>query len=467
MKKTKIVCSIGPASNDYDTMKQMIINGMDCALIDITLPGYEDRKLAYDIVKLLNHDMDTNVATLFDTEGPDFRAGAVENKAVELVEGETIKVVKNEVLGNKEQINVNYKEIIDKSGIGDDIIIDSGKIELHIIGKGDDYLDCRIIVGGTLTNRRPLRVPCVDFGIDFINEKYKSDIKFACDNDGDFIALSFISYAQDVEEIRNLVTEYGKPDIQLISKIESVKGVENIDEIIEVSDGIMFSRLMLGLEVPIRTVPILQKTIIDKCRKAGKICIIAHEMLTSMCINARPSRSEVCDVANAIIEGPDAIMLSAETQVGKYPAVAVKYMADICADTEPYANEIRDFNYDGPINNAEAIAKTAVELSKELDIKTLFAATISGYTAKEISYLRPSSVVLAGCPDARVCRSIALNWGIYSTIIGQFETMEEVVGAAKKAAKESLYLQRGDRIIVTGGFPRGISTNVMEITEIE
>lgn len=467
MKKTKIICSIGPASNDYDTMKQMIINGMDAALIDIALPNYEDRKLAVDIVNLLNHDMGTNVATFFDTEGPDFRTGAIENKAIELVEGESIKIIKTEVLGTKDVVSVNYDQIVDKCDIGDDIIIDGGQIELQVIKKESDSLICRIINGGVLKNRTPLRVPCVDFEIDFITEKYKEDIKFACENGADFIALSFISYASDIAQIRELVTEYGRPDIQLIAKIESVKGVENIDEIIAASDGIMFSRLMLGLEVPLRTVPILQKTLIDKARRVAKTCIIAHEMLNSMCQNARPSRKEVCDVANAIIEGPDAIMLSSETQVGKYPAEAVKYMADICSDTEPYASEMRTFPHITPTNHPEAIANVVANLATDVDIKVIFAATMSGLTAKMIGNLRPDCAIIAGCPDNKICRSIALSYGIYSIVIGQFDSMEEVVLEAKKVLKETLYLQKGDKIVVTGGFPRGIPTNLMEITEID
>ena len=454
MKKTKIICSIGPSSAKYETFKQMVLNGMNVARINFSHATEEEKTTALNLVKKANEELGTYVAVLFDTKGPDFRTGNMTNDAINLVEGKTIKLVKDDILGTEEAIPVNYKDALDNLEVGNDVLIEDGLMHLKVIEKIPNGVNCEIIDGGVLASRKSINVPGVDLHLNFISDQDKEDIIYACEHDGDYLALSFVSSKEDVLAARKILKEYGREDMQIISKIESHRAIKNIDDIIEVSDGIMVARGDLGVEVPMNKLPILQKEIIDKCRKKGRTVIVATEMLASMYTSSRPTRAEISDVANAVLDGTDAVMLSGETTIGKHPADAVKYMADTCIEAEEYYDYAHQKSYAKENNIPSAIAHNVVESANLLNVKLIIAATTSGSSAKKISTLKPKSIIAAACPDAKVARALALNYGVYPVIVGYYNTIDELMEYCKKEANKVMKLEKGDIIIVTGGFPR-------------
>lgn len=469
MKRTKIICSIGPVSRNYNTMKSMIQNGMNVARINFSHADETEKRETIELVRQLNKDLNTFVGILFDTKGPDFRTGVVEGDGIELIDGNTIRIVKEDVIGNQERITVNYKDAIDAIEVDNIILLEDGLMKLLVIDKDAEGITCKIINGGILGSRKGVSVPGVKLNIPFISDQDKEDIKYACENDGDFLALSFVSCKEDILEVRKLMAEYGNTTMQIISKIESETAIKNIDEIIENSDGVMVARGDLGVEVPMQQLPILQKMIIKKCREKGKFCIVATEMLASMYKNPRPTRAEVTDIANAVLDGADAVMLSGETTVGKHPVEAVKYMADICENTELY------LDYESICEDCQkkditgTIARSVIDVANILDTKLIVAATMTGYTAKRISTLRPKSYILAGCPTEKVALSLSLNWGVFPTIVNVYNSTDEVVEDAIKKAKEFTNLKSGDIVVITGGFPNNTenkTTNFLKIQEI-
>lgn len=467
MKKTKIICSIGPASRNYETMKKMIDAGMNVARINFSHADETERRETIEIVNKINEDHGTNVGILFDTKGPDFRTGVVENDEIVLEEGKLIKIVKDDVVGNSEQITVNYKESIDKITVGSNVLIEDGLMKLEVIEKIDNGVLCKIITGGVLGSRKGINVPGVSLDVPFISEQDYEDIIYACKNNGDFLALSFVNSKEDIFEAQKILEEQGCADMQIVSKVESVEGIENIDEIIEYSDGIMVARGDLGVEIPVQELPILQKMIIDKCRKKGKFCIVATEMLTSMQKNARPTRAEVSDIANAVLDRTDAVMLSGETTIGKYPVEAVTYMADICKTTESHIDYEDNVVSEISPNITSTIARSVIESAKLLDVKVIATPTMSGYTARTISNLRPKSLILAITPDKKTSLSLALNWGVYPTVAPLYNTSDEIIENSIKKAKEFMNLETNDLIIVTGGFPSELAVKTTNFLKIE
>lgn len=471
MKKTKIICSMGPSSYNEPTMRKMIQNGMNVARINFSHADYEERKTTEDLVHFFNEKENANIAILFDTKGPDLRTCVFEGDYIELVEGSTIRITKEDKLGTSESITFNYPQVIDNLKVGTDILLDDGLIRLTVteVDADGNGVTCAIINGAKIKSRRGVNIPGVDLDVPFISEEDESDIKYACEHDGDFLGISFVSTANDVHAARALLKKYGKPEMQIITKVETAKAIENLDAIIDASDAIMVARGDLGVEVPMHELPILQKLMIQKCREKGKICIVATEMLASMYTSARPTRAEVSDIANAVLDGCDAVMLSGETTIGKYPAEAVKFMADICENSEKYYDYDYEFDSERKHDITETIARSVVASAKLLDIKVIVAATMSGYSAKRISNLKPDSFILAACPTEATARSLALNWGVYAVLVPVYNSTDEVVTDAKAKAKEFMELKEHDVIVVTGGFPNNTevkSTNFMKIEEI-
>lgn len=469
MKKTKIVCSIGPASSEYATFKKMVEAGMNVARINFSHATIEERETVVRLVKKVNEELNTHVAVLYDTKGPDFRTGILENGSIELVEGNNIRLTKEDVVGNEERLTVNYKEALDDIHIGDHILLEDGLMELLVIDKDSNGLDCKVIAGGVLGDRKGINVPGVTLNVPFISDQDREDIIYAAHHDGNFLALSFVDEAADVLAVREILKDQNREDMQIISKIESETGIQNLDDIIRVSDGIMVARGDLGVEVPIVNLPMYQKNIIDKCRQQGKFCIVATEMLTSMQKNARPTRAEVSDIANAVLDGTDAVMLSGETTMGKHPIEAVKYMANICSNTEKYLDyqSIPTTEYQDDIPST--IARGIVAATNAIEIKAISCATTSGYTARKISNLRPKTIILAGCPNEAVADSLAIHFGVYPVVLALGKSTDELVADCTKLAKEKLGLKTGDRVIVTGGFPNHMEvkkTNFMKIEEL-
>lgn len=467
MKKTKIICSIGPASSNYDVMREMVLSGMNVARINFSHATLEERKEVEEVVAKVNKDLGTNVAILYDTKGPDFRTGVMAEGGIKLEEGNIIRIVKKDVLGTEESFTVNYKNVLKDINIGDKVLLEDGLMKLVVIDKEDDDLVCRVLAGGLLKSKKGINVPGVDLHIEFLSSEDVSDIVYACEKKGDFLALSFVNSKENILAVREILKEHNS-DMKIISKIESGIALQNLDEIIEYSDGIMVARGDLGVEIPCEQIPIVQKEIIKKCREQGKTCIVATEMLASMYTSARPTRAEVTDIANAVLDGCDAVMLSGETTVGKYPIDAVRYMARICENTEEHIDYDMD-RREAHCDITGAIAHSAVEVSNSLKAKLIIAATMSGYTARKISNLKPRCLVLATCPNDRVAKSLALDWGVYTKITKVYESTDEVVEDAILKAKEFANLQSKDIIIITGGLPNNTEnkqTNLMKIEEI-
>ena len=468
MKKTKIICSIGPSSVNPDIMEEMVKNGMNVARINFSHATHEERENVVNSVKEVRRRTGENIAILYDTKGPEFRNGELENGEIELISGKTISIVKENVLGNSERFSVNHPEAIDSLNVGNTILLENGLMSMEVIEKNSDSVLCKIINGGILGNRKSLSVPGVYLNIPFISEIDYEDITYACNHDADYIALSFVSNKDDVLSVREILKENNREDIKLISKIESTTGVENIESILSVSDGIMVARGDLGVEARMEELPYLQKMMIKKARAYSKICIVATEMLESMKKSARPTRAEVSDVANAVMDGTDAVMLSGETTTGKYPVETVSYMSQICEETERHVtfDELPDFRRKN--NVVEMVSVAASTSANNLDAKLIVASTMSGYTARKISNLRPNALILAQCISESVARSLALYYGVYTKNIPVFDTTDEILNESLKNEKNFIELNKDDIIVITGGSHtlENKSTNLLKIERI-
>ena len=467
MKKTKIICSIGPASNEPDVMEKMVLAGMNVARINFSHATIEEREKVISSVKEVRKRTGMNVAILYDTKGPEFRSGILENGEITLVDGNIIRVVKDDILGTEEKITVNHPQALDTLEVGDIILLENGLMKIEVISCEEDGVTCRIINGGVLGNKKSLSVPNKKLDIPYISTQDREDIIYACNNEADYLAISFVSTKEEVLEVRELLKENNQEDLPIICKIENALGIENLEEILEVSEGIMVARGDLGTETCMETLPLVQKDMIKKAREHGKIAIVATEMLESMKKNARPTRAEISDVANAVLDGTDAVMLSGESTVGKYPIETVKFMSDICEATENQADFEGRFNYCKYFGATQTISTCVVESAKLMNSKLIVAATVSGFTARKISNLKPNCLILASCPNEKIGRRLALNWGVYPTVVPILGTMDEVINASVAKAKEFMPLEKGNNIIVTGGFPTGVTktTNLMKIEE--
>lgn len=470
MKKTKIICSLGPVTRNYETFKEIVLAGMNVARTNFSHATLEERALDEEMIDRVNAELGIHIAKLYDTKGPDLRTCNFEGDYIDLVEGKTIRVVDEDIIGTAEKITFNYRQVIKDLRVGHLILLDDGLIRLEVISEDTDGgVTCKSLDTATIKSKRGTNIPGVKLDIPFISEDDERDIKYACDHDGDFLGISFVSSADDVKQARKLLEKYGKPEMKIITKVETASAIENLDEIIDESDAIMVARGDLGVEVPMKEIPILQKLMIQKCREKGKICIVATEMLASMYTNSRPTRAELTDIANAVFDGADAVMLSGETTIGKYPVDAVKYMAEICENTEQYVDFEGVFASERDLDITETIATSVVESANMLNAKLIVAATVSGYTASKISNLKPNSLILAACSTEKVARSLALNWGVYSTVVPVYNSTDEVINDSKVKAKEFMELEKDDVIVITGGFPNtyeGHSTNLMKIEQI-
>lgn len=467
MKKTKIICSIGPASDSVEVMSKMVNNGMDCARINFSHATEESILKTIEVIREVRKVSNAPVAIMYDTKGPEFRTLKFKDGGVTLKKGETIKMSKTCILGNEDEFGVNHSKAIDFIKIDDKVLIDNALFELKVIDKKEDYLVLEALNDGKIQDNKTINVPGVNLKLKFISEADKKDIEFASKHSCDYLALSFVNSKEDVIEAQKIIKDAGG-DASIISKIESHKGIENIDEIIDVSDGIMVARGDLGVNVPMEKLPILQKKIIKKCREKGKFAIVATEMLASMYENPRPTRAEVSDIANAILDGTDCVMLSGETTVGKYPIDSVKIMDKVCKYVESTVDYTKHISYKGAIKTSDTIAKLVVEAVEYSDIKLIVTTTMTGFTARKISNLRPNSIILACCPSKHLAEKVVLNFGVKPIITKIYENTDEMVENARKMAEKEFNLKKGDLIVVTGGFPLGEAetTNYLRIMEI-
>lgn len=470
MKKTKIICSIGPATQSWEKFKGIVDAGMNVARINFSHATLEERKQDEDLVKRANDELGTNIAILYDTKGPDLRTCTFDGDYIELVEGSTIRIVEEDLKdkGNKEKISFNYRNIVKDLKVGMSVLLDDGFYKLVVEEVLDDEVVCRIINGGTIKSRRGVCIPGIKLDIPFVSEEDKSDIQYACEHDGDYLALSFVNSADDVQEVRKLCTQFGKPNMKIISKVETQYAMDNLKEIVEMSDYIMIARGDLGIETGVENLPLYQQMMIDECHLQGKGVIMATQMMSSMKHNIRPTNAEVTDVANAVLQGCDAIMTSDETTMGEYPVETIQKMNEICEKVESYCRFENDSFVNTEKDITSTIAESVVTASNDIEAKVIVAATMSGHTARKISNLRPVAPILATVPNQKVARELALNYGVYPVLVKEYNSTDEVVNDGKEKAIDFAKLNKGDYVIITGGFPNTGNkiTNFMKIEEI-
>lgn len=470
MKKTKIICSIGPATQSWEKFKGIVDAGMNVARINFSHATLEERKQDEDLVKRANDELGTNIAILYDTKGPDLRTCTFDGDYIELVEGNTIRIVEEDLKdkGNKEKISFNYRNIVKDLKVGMSVLLDDGFYKLVVEEVLDDEVVCRIINGGTIKSRRGVCIPGIKLDIPFVSEEDKSDIQYACEHDGDYLALSFVNSADDVQEVKKLCAQFGKPNMKIISKVETQYAMDNLKEIVEMSDYIMIARGDLGIETGVENLPLHQQMMIDECHLQGKGVIMATQMMSSMKHNIRPTNAEVTDVANAVLQGCDAIMTSDETTMGEYPVETIQKMNEICEKVESYCRFENDSFVNTEKDITSTIAESVVTASNDIEAKVIVAATMSGHTARKISNLRPVAPILATVPNQKVARELALNYGVYPVLVKEYNSTDEVVNDGKEKAIDFAKLNKGDYVIITGGFPNTGNkiTNFMKIEEI-
>ncbi len=470
MKKTKIICSIGPSTQKWENFKGLVDAGMNVARINFSHATMEERELDESLIKRANEELGANIATLYDTKGPDLRTCTFDGDYIDLVAGETIKIVEEDVLGNKERISFNYKGILKDLKPGMSVLVDDGFYKLIVEETEADgsSVTCRIVNGGTIKSRRGVCIPGIKLDIPYVSEQDREDIKYACDKDGDFLAISFVNCADDIRDVRKLCAEFGKPNMTIISKVETQYAMDNLDEIVDETDIVMVARGDLGVETGVENLPLYQQMMIDKCRAKGKRVIMATQMMSSMKHSIRPTNAEVTDVANAVLAGCDAVMTSDETTMGEFPVETIQNMAEICKKVESYYRYDNKYIYTNK-DKTSIIAQGVVSASNQLESKVIVAATMSGHTASAISNLRPNALILATVPNEKVAKSLALNYGVYSSVVGEYSSTDEIVKDGKEQAKKFMNLKKGDEIIITGGFPNTGKkvTNFMKIEDID
>lgn len=455
MKKTKIVCTIGPATKDVEVLKEMMLEGMNVARINFSHGSYEDQKVYVEAIKKAREEVNLPVALLLDTQGPEIRTGKLENDSVELKTGNKIILTNKEVLGNEDKIFMNFEDLYKDVKQGTIILVDDGKIELVVDKIENEDIFCTITNGGKLGNRKSINLPGTEVNLPALKEKDVQDLKDGCKAGFDYVSASFVRTANDVKEIRKVLDENGGEDIKIISKIENRQGMDNIEEIVKISDGIMVARGDLGVEVPLEEVPLMQKRMIKLCNKYGKIVITATQMLESMTTNPRPTRAEVSDVANAIYDGTGAIMLSGESAMGKYPVECVKTMSKIANTVERDIDYWKNFDsneYDADNPNYEFNINHSICLTaKEMRAKAFVAYTEGGDTPRTIASFLPECPIYAITANERTYRQMALGWGIIPILIQADVNAKELISMGIEQLKEDGILIKGDIIAIAGG----------------
>ena len=449
IKRTKIVCTLGPASEKEEVLRELIKNGLNVCRLNFSHGDHEEHKARMDTVKKLREELNQPTAILLDTKGPEIRTGKFDVPEVLLEEGQTFTITMKDVMGNQEMCTVSYKGLADDVKPGDTILIDDGLVGLTVKEVNGDDIVCLVQNSGIVKNHKGVNVPGVKVNLPAITEKDRSDIEFGIEQGIDFIAASFVRKVSDVLAIREILEANNAEHIKIISKIENQEGVDNLDEIIAVSDGIMVARGDLGVEIPTEEIPVVQKLMIKKCNEAGKPVITATQMLDSMMRNPRPTRAEVTDVANAIYDGTDAIMLSGETAAGKYPLEAVKTMATIAKRAEE--TMINRHNVNKSSNVTDAISYATCTTAVDLEARAILTSTSSGHTARMVSKFRPSCPIIATTSNESVKRQLSLTWGVLPVMRDKSTNTDQVIENSIKAAKEANYVQEGDVVVITAG----------------
>ena len=468
MRKTKIICTLGPASESEEVLKKLMLEGMNVARFNFSHGTHEEQLEKLNRVKRLREELNLPVATLLDTKGPEIRLKQFENGKIELKRDQKFTLTTREVVGNEEIVSITYKDLPKDVSAGGKILIDDGLIELLIDDIKDTDIHCTVLNGGIVSNQKGVNVPDTVLSMPFISQRDYEDICFGIENDFDFIAASFTRTADDIMQIRKILEEKNCQTINIIAKIENMQGVQNINEIIRVADGIMVARGDMGVEIPLEEVPVLQKKIIEKVYKAGKQVITATQMLDSMIKNPRPTRAESTDVANAIYDGTSAIMLSGETAAGAYPVEALQTMVKIAERTEIDINYRRRFtarSTDVMTDVTNAISHATCTTGMDLNAAAIITVSKSGRTARMISKFRPTCPIIACTMSKNVYRQLNLSWGVEPVMIEESDTTDALFESAVEAAQKHGYVKQGDITVITAGVPLGVSgtTNMLKV----
>jgi len=467
MRKTKIICTLGPSTDNEEIIKQLILEGMDVARFNFSHANHEEHLNRLRMIEKYREELNIPVATLMDTKGPEIRIGTFKNKKVHLKAGQLFTLTAREVEGDETQVSISYPSLVYDVDPGVKILIDDGLIEMTVIEVTATDIVCRVNNSGFLSDKKGVNIPGVHLSMPYISEKDRADILFAIEHGFDYIAASFVRTADDVREIRKMLNKHNSPT-KIIAKIENLQGVNNIDEILEEADGIMIARGDMGVEIPYEELPSLQKQIIKKVYKSGKPVITATQMLDSMIKNPRPTRAEITDVANAIYDGTSAIMLSGETAAGDYPVEALKAMVKITLRTEADIDYVKRFNQrELPPNPdiTDAISRSTVTTAHALNAKMIITVTTSGETARMISRHRPQCHIMGCTTDPVVCRQLNLIWGVTPLLLpvehDTFELFDHAIQAVEKAG----YIKKGELAVMTAGVPLGVSgtTNIIKV----
>ncbi len=470
MRKTKIVCTIGPASSSKEVIRELCKAGMNVARLNFSHNTHADHKARIDTIKEVREEQGLPIAIMLDTKGPEYRIGTFASGKITLCDGDSFTFTTDSVVGDKSRVSVSYANLASELSVGDTILLNNGLLSFKVESISGADINCTVLCGGELSDRKSMSFPGKVMRQVYLSEQDKADIKFGAENGVDFIACSFVSCKQDLLDVQRYLKEIGADDIELIAKIENQHGFDNIDEICEQCEGIMVARGDMGVEIPFEQLPAIQKKIITKCRMLGKRVITATEMLESMIHNPRPTRAEISDVANAVYDGTSAVMLSGETAAGKYPVETVKTMAKIAETTENnirYAK--RFYNAEFQIKNTvDAISHATCTMAINIDAAAVVACSLSGRTAYMVSRFRSPVPIIGLTTNKTTWRRLALSWGVFPAMCEKFTSTEVLFYTAKKIAEQALSLKKEEKIVITGGVTNGESgnTNLIKIESI-
>ncbi len=468
MRRTKIICTMGPATDDEEVLRNLMLSGMDVARLNFSHGTHEEALERINRIKKVRDELEMPIAILLDTKGPEVRIRDFKEGKAELKEGQRFTLCTGDVEGNENQVSITYPDLPKDVKASDRILIDDGLIEMEVISVKSDKIICQVKNGGVISNKKGVNIPNVSLSMPYMSRKDEDDILFGIEQDVDFIAASFVRTASDVKEIKNILQHHGGQRIRVIAKIENAEGVDNIDDIIRESHGIMVARGDMGVEIDMQDLPVIQKSLIKKTYRAGKVVITATQMLDSMIRNPRPTRAETTDVANAIYDGTSAIMLSGETAIGKYPVETVKTMASIAERTEndiDYVKRLERMNFDSRMDVTNAISHATCTTAHDLHAAAIIALTYSGGTAVQISRFRPSCPIIAPTLSVKARRQLNLSWGVIPIMSEARSNTDELFDHAVECAQSTGLIKDGDLVVITGGAPMGVAgtTNIMKV----
>lgn len=471
MRKTKIVCTIGPASDSIEMLTHLLKAGMNVARLNFSHGTHEEHQARIQLIREAAKQTGSTIAILLDIKGPKIRTHNFENGQAELEDGSVVTISMKEVLGTANKFSVTYEGLYDDVEVGSHLLIDDGLLELEVVEKTNGELQAKVLHGGLIKDHKGVNVPNVKIRLPGVTEKDVQDIIFGVGQEVDYIAASFVRKAEDVLEVKHILSMHHALHIGVIAKIENQEGIANIDSILEAADGLMVARGDMGIEIAAEEVPIIQKALIKKCNLAGKPVITATQMLDSMQRNPRPTRAEASDVANAVFDGTDAIMLSGETAAGQYPLQSVQMMNRIAARVEQSlcSSNLRHDHMDQQAKTPEIIGQAAAHAALSLRAKAILAPTMSGYTAKMISKYRPQAPILAVTCDQAVQRQLSLIWGVHALGSDSIHTTDEMIQNSVIAAKNANLIAKQDVVIITAGVPVGEigTTNLLKVHIVE